>query len=346
MIADLLHVVEIQLLQCRGFFLRLGELSRVGPEQFGPLVGHHVDFRLRTGDGLGEVGDALGLPTRLQRPEPLGVGGFVVSLAHQRRCALEDVQLLASLGQLGHRLYRGGTGADDADALVGEVHHLLGGAPSRVGVVPTTGVEHVSLEAPDALDVGKLGAVQHTTRDDHELRGEIVTTTGGGVPALRFIIPTHVLDLGLEEGTGIQVERATQQLAVREDLVGLHVLLGGHVTRLLQKWQVHVRLHVARTVGVAVPVPGATEVAGQVDHAEVRDAGLQQMMSGEHSSESGADDHDLGLFSHRVAGEVGVDEGVSSEIGPFTGDGLELGGTVGAQTLLALDAVLLANLLG
>ena len=52
--------------------------------------------------------------------DPLGVGLAVVAHVDRRRGALEDVELLRPLAEVRDALDRGGAGADDADALVGQ----------------------------------------------------------------------------------------------------------------------------------------------------------------------------------------------------------------------------------
>ena len=102
---------------------------------------------------------------------------------------------------------------------------------------------------------------------------------------------------------------ASDRLAVREDLGGLGVLLLRHVADLFEQRQVHVRLDVARCARVAVPVPGAAEVAALLDHADVVDARLAQPGAGEQAAEAAADDQHLDLVGQRLAFDR-VDVGV------------------------------------
>ena len=106
------------------------------------------------------------------------------------------------------------------------------------------------------------------------------------------------------------------------------------------------RLDVTRRPRVAVPVPGAAEVTGLVDHPERVDAGLAQVRSRQHPAEPGADDHHIDLVDDGVAGETGFDVGVGVEI-VEDGAGLDvLGVALGAKSLLAFEAVLLAKFVG
>ena len=142
----------------------------------------------------------------------------------------------------------------------------------------------------------------------------------------------------------IHVEVAAEHLAVGEDFGRLGVLLGRHVAGLFQQRQVHVRLDVARGVGIAVPVPRAPEVAGFLDESVVGDALLGELGGSEHASEATTHDHDLGVFDHRFPSEARLDIGIAIELLVETLQLLVLADAVGAQTLLPLDAVPLACL--
>ena len=89
-----------------------------------------------------------------------GIGRRVVALVDARRGALQHVELLGVLAEVRHRLDRGRAGAEDRDALVGElVEHRVVPLAAGVLVVPARGVELVALEVVDARDVRELGGV-------------------------------------------------------------------------------------------------------------------------------------------------------------------------------------------
>ena len=102
-------------------------------------------------------------------------------------------------------------------------------------------------------------------------------------------------DAGVEQRSAVQVEGPTEGLAVREDLRLEHVLHGRDRADLFEERQVDVGLHVARGTRIAVPVPGAPEVAAALEDEEVVDALLRQARRGEHPGEPATDDHDIGL---------------------------------------------------
>ena len=159
------------------------------------------------------------------------------------------------------------------------------------------------------------------------------------------VVPAHLGDLGLETRVAVQVEVSADRLAVGEDLGRLGVLLLRHVADLLEQRQVHVRLDVARSAGVAVPVPGAAEVAALLHHADVVDAGLTEPGAGEQASEAATDDQHLDLVGQRLAfdrGDVGIVD-VALELADHL-DVLLVSDV--SQPLVALLAVLVAQGIG
>ena len=77
-----------------------------------------------------------------------------------------------------------------------------------------------------------------------------------------------------------------------EDLGRVRVLLRRHVPGLFEQRHVDERCGVALRAGVAVPVPGAAEVAALLDDAHVVDAGLLQPRAGDEAGEAAADERD------------------------------------------------------
>ncbi len=248
---------------------------------------------------------------------------------------------MADAGDLRHHLHGGGTGADDADTLVRQLVHGLSGAAARIAVVPATGVEGLAFEVFNPGDARQLGLVQDAPGQHQEAGREVVAPAGGHVPAPCLLVPHGPGDVGLEERVGVEVERASQQLGVLEDLRGAGVVLGRHEAGLLEQGQVHVGLHVAHAARIAVPVPGAPEVAGLLDDPEVGDPVLAEVDGGEHPGEAATHDHHCGLFDHGVPGEAGLNERVSVQVLTRL---TPLRHAVGTQPLLLLLPIPLAQL--
>jgi hypothetical protein len=171
--ADRLHLLEVG---------QLDRLGRVGTRGDRTLA--HHDQQLADDVGPAVVDQVLGfeppdtrllkfsmrrsLPTGLERRRPLGVGRPVVAHVDRRRRALEDVELLRRLAEVGHALHGGGAGADDADPLVGQAGEAARRVAAGVRVVPAAGVERVALERLDAGDARQLRPVQRAVGHHHE----------------------------------------------------------------------------------------------------------------------------------------------------------------------------------
>ena len=304
---DLLHLLEVgefhgghEALWCEVALPSLHPDEQVA-DDVGPAV---VDEVFRLGDSRDQVVEVLHppfLPARLQTSGPLGVGGPVVADVDRRRRALEHEQFLRRCSEVGHALHRGGTGADDADALVGQAHETAVRIAARVVVVPPTRVEAVALERLDPFDAGQLRAMQRTARHDDVPGLHRIAAIRRHDPAAGGVVPAHLGHLGLEAGVSIEIEVAADRLAVREYLGGLGVLLLRHVSDLLEQRQIDVRLDITCSAGIAVPVPGAAEVAAFLDHTDAVDTGFAQASAGEEPAESAADDQHLDFIGQRFA---------------------------------------------
>ena len=132
-------------------------------------------------------------------------------------------------------------------------------------------------------------------------------------------------------------------LRVREDLRPVRVLLGGDRADLFEQWQVDVRVDVTLHARIAVPVPGAAEVAAGLDDAEVLDTHLEQADRHEQPPEAAADDQSVRRLLDGRSLEAGLDEGIDVVVLPFGHHLAVLRRAVRPQPLVALDAVLLAD---
>ena len=153
------------------------------------------------------------------------------------------------------------------------------------------------------------------------------------------VVPGDLGDLGVEQGVVVEPEVLGDPLAVLEDLRRVHVLLRRHVAGLLEEREVHERGGVALGAGVAVPVPGAADVARLVEQAHVVDAGLLEAGGGEQAGEAGAHEgegHVVGDGLARLHRQVRVVEVVAE----LALEAHVLGVPVGPDALVALLGVL------
>ena len=217
--------------------------------------------------------------------------GPLVAHVDGGRGALEDVQLADDLGQLGDGLHGGGAGADDADPLAVQVDV----------VVPARGVERLALERLHALDAGQLRAGEDAVGQDHEPGPHGVTAVGVDGPAAALLVPLGLLDGGVEEAVVVEAELLGHLLAVLEDLEARRELHRRDVLHLLQQREVAVGLDVAGDARVAVPVPGAADVAALLAEAHVVEPGLAELVPEQQAGEAGADHEDVALVGERLA---------------------------------------------
>src|SRR5690606_17835149 len=127
------------------------------------------------------------------------------------------------------------------------------------------------------------------------------------------------------------------------DLGAVGVFLDRHVAGLLEQREVDVRLDVAVDARIAVPVPGASEVRGAVEDADVGDAELAQARGRQDPAEAGPDYRHLDLVRERRALEPGLGVGILEEALELALDLDVLVVAVRPQALVALRPILLAQ---
>ena len=262
------------------------------------------------------------------------VGRFAAHV-DRRRSALEHVEVIGGVAEVRDALHRGRARADDADALALQAGEIPVAVAAGVPVVPTAGVERVALELGDAGDARQLRPVQRTARHAHVVGANAIAAVGAHDPASGGFVPTQLGDLGLEERVVVQVVVLADRPAVRQDLGGVGVLLLGDVPDLFEQGQIDVGLDVAHRARVAVPVPGAAEVATLLDHADVVDAGFTQTSAGQQPAEPSADDHDFDLVGQRLTHDR-LDVRVFEVVRELARDLYVLVVRVGTQALVTL----------
>ena len=130
------------------------------------------------------------------------------------------------------------------------------------------------------------------------------------MPQLLVGVPDGRRHRRLEHREVVEVVAARDRPAVLEDLPPLGVVAGGHVAHLVEQRQVVVRDDVARDTRVAVPVPGAADVAAALDDADRLDADLAQAGRGQQRREAATDEQHLDLVVDRVALDDLLDVGI------------------------------------
>jgi hypothetical protein len=125
-----------------------------------------------------------------------------------------------------------------------------------------------------------------------------------------------------------------------QDLRCVGVLLLRDVADLLEQGQIDIGLDVAHRARIAVPVPGAAEVAALFDHPDVANPGLPQTRARQQPSKAAADHHHVDVVRQRRPRESGLHVGVVDVARELAFDLQILLVAVAADALVPLPTVL------
>ena len=190
----------------------------------------------------------------------------------------------------------GGAGTDHRHPLVGQLVQTARGIAAGVIVIPPAGVKAVALERLDAGDARQLGAAGGAQRHHHKPRLHLIVAIGAHDPAFLVFIPVELGDAGLKTGDAVKSVMLADALRMGENLVDVGIFLFRDVAQFLQQRQIAIGIDIALRAGIAVPVPGAAEIAARFQNANVADAGLFQPRRRQKAAEPAADDDDI----HRI----------------------------------------------
>ena len=229
------------------------------------------------GDAFGQLGDRQPLEHLLvQRRE------LPVRPRHDvRRAALVDAQVRHLRPDRRHELHRARAGADDRDALAGEVDV----------VVPQRGVERRPLEALPAGDVRVRRAGELADRGDEHVDDHRVTAVDLDRPRPGGVVEGGAEHLGVEPAVPAHVVLVRDVPDVVEDR-----RLPGEPVRPawvgLERERVERRGHVAGGARVGVLPPHASDVAALLEHHDVVVAAPLELDHRGETAEAGPDDRD------------------------------------------------------
>ena len=209
--------------------------------------------------------------------------------------------MLRTACEMRHALHRRRTGADDADCLAGQLVQPAGTVSARILIIPATGMEGVARKRLDARNTRQFGPVQWAVGHHDILCREAVAMICVHLPAAMILVPVHGRDFRAEQGLVIEAVVPRDPLRMFEDFRRAGVLLHRHVAGLLQQRQVDVAFDVACRARIAVPVPGAAEIAALLHHADVPEPCLLQLCRRQQAAEPTADHADLDMIRDRIA---------------------------------------------
>ncbi len=91
-------------------------------------------------------------------------------------------------------------------------------------------------------------------------------------------------------------EMRADPAAMFENLWPEGILYLGDIVQVLQQRQIAVSLHITLDARIAVPVPGAAEVAAHLDNTNISDALLLQARGCQQSGKPAAQHHNIHIF--------------------------------------------------
>src|SRR6185312_15190380 len=205
------------------------------------------------------------------------------------RRALEDRELRRLLGEHRNRLNSRRPRTDHRDALAAEVDLFMR---------PAAGEIDLALEVLDAIDLRRLGRGKTTRGHDVVAAGYGSAIVHRELPTFPRVVPCRGRDFGVEANVGPQVIAIGDKAKITQDFGLGRVFFRPRPCALelrIEGVAVIDRLNVAACAGISVPVPGAADVAGFLQHDRV-ESGLAQPMQKVKAGETGAYDRDIDLL--------------------------------------------------
>src|SRR6476659_1969079 len=171
---------------------------------------------------------------------------------------------------------------------------------------PAPGEIDRALEILDAVDLRRLWRRQTAGGHDVIAAGYARNVVGDELPALTGVIPVGGLDRGVEADVATEVIPIGDEVEIAQDfrLRGVFFRPGpGAIEFRIERVAVVDGLDVAACAGIAVPVPGAADIAGLLDHHH-REAGLAQLVQKIEAGKPGADHRDIDLLGRTAVGRL------------------------------------------
>ena len=108
-------------------------------------------------------------------------------------------------------------------------------------------------------------------------------------------------------GAGVEIDMLSDAPGMGEQLGRVGVFFRRDIARFLKQRHVDVGFDIALRAGIAVPVPGAAEIAGLLDDADILDTRLVQLGRSQQAAKAAADHDGLDSLGHGIADERAID---------------------------------------
>ena len=175
----------------------------------------------------------------------------------------------------------------------------------------------VALERFDAGDAGQLWFGHRASRSDQVARDHFIATIGLDRPLFSLVIPRHIGGHRLQQRVAIEIEFARDLLGMFPYFGSGGVFLAWHAADFFEQRQIDIGFHIAGCARIAVPIPGAADIATAFDNADIFDADPAQFRRAQQSAIAAADDDDVHLLPDRIARKMGVGIGIFVKLAEF-----------------------------
>ena len=174
---------------------------------------------------------------------------------------------------------------------------------------------------------------------NNEARFNRITTVGLDQPTPAVFIPLGTGYFCLHQRIGMQIIFFGYHTTIIKCFRRIGIFLLRGKLGFFQQGEIDVRLDVARSARIPVPIPRAAKVAALFDNPEIINAGLAQARRSQHAAKAASDNRHFNLILNRPALKRLVDIWIVDKISEIALDLLILVIAVSAYTLVALGFV-------
>ena len=167
-------------------------------------------------------------------------------------------------------------GADNGDFLIGQTAQPAARCAACIIIIPTAGMKCVPLKIANALNGRQFGAVERPIGVNNKARRQFITHRRRHPPATRRFVPFGRRDFGLKQRFVSQLKSLGNLAAIGQRFRCICIFLLRHETGFFQEWKINIGFNIARSTGIAVPIPSAAEIAALFQDKDIVNALLLQ----------------------------------------------------------------------
>ena len=167
----------------------------------------------------------------------------------------------------------------------------------------------MTLEGLHAFNAGELGRGENAVGQHHIARPHAIAPVGADRPLAGGFIPVGAFNRGVKQAAVVKAKALGHGLAVLQNFKTRGKFHGRNDAHFLQQRQVAVGLHVASNARVAVPVPGAADIAALLAKTHVLKACGAQLVPEQQRAKACTNHQNLAGVGQRFTlnGRRGID---------------------------------------